>query len=199
MGSEPRKTRKTRKTLRDTAGSGDAGTTGLLGPDRVSKDHPVIEAVGTVDEASSALGLARALSSDARSKEICEELQRTLYRVGAELASAPGEVGSWGVVSEADVEGLESLMTDLEAEVPMQREFVLPGRTPGSGAIDLARAIVRRAERRVVLVRGSGRDVNPQLLRYLNRLSLLLFVLGRFEENRAGIPSEPARPPKSRA
>lgn len=178
-----------RKTLLAMSGSGDDGTTGLLGGGRASKDDPRIEAYGTVDEASSALGLARGLTTDARVRQICEELQRGLYKLGAELATNPKQAGKFGTMDSADLARLEELGRELEAAVPMPKGFVLPGSTPAAGALDLARAITRRAERRCV---GLGAE-HSGARRWLNRLSLLLFVLGRFEEERAGHRSVLAR------
>ena len=184
---------RTGKRLVDLTGGGDDGSTGLLGGGRTAKDDARIEAYGTVDEASSALGLARALALDGRTREVCEELQRGLYRAGAELATEPTQAGRFGRLAPADVARLEELAAELEAVAPMPREFVLPGATPASGALDLARTIVRRAERRAITLRRAAPEVEPDLLRWLNRLSLLLFVLARFEEARAGARAEPAR------
>ena len=170
----------------DLAGTGDDGTTGLLGGGRSAKDDPRIEAFGTVDEASSALGLARALSSQARVSSICEELQRGLYAVGAELGTNPGAGKAFVTTGRAEIERLEELIRELEAAAPMPDGFILPGATPASGALDLARAIVRRAERRCVTLERAGGLANPEVRRWLNRLSLVLFVLGRYEESLAG-------------
>jgi cob(I)alamin adenosyltransferase len=182
-----------RKTMRQLAGGGDDGTTGLLGGGRASKDDLRIEAYGTVDEASSALGLAKALSSDGRVREILEGLQRELYRLGAELATNPEDRGTFASMADADVAALDELLDALEAEVTMPKGFILPGATPGSGALDVARAVVRRAERRCVsLARAGGLGDSPAC-RYLNRLGLVLFVLARFEEARAGTIAKPAK------
>lgn len=170
-------------------GTGDDGSTGLLGGGRARKDDPRIEAYGTVDEASSAIGLAKALTADARVREVCEELQRDLYRLGAELATAPELEGKFGRIEAADLLRLERLATELEAEAPMPAGFILPGGTAASGALDLARTVVRRAERRCLALAGG----HAHALVYLNRLSLVLFMLGRFEEKRAGVASKPAR------
>lgn len=179
--------------MHELAGRGDDGTTGLLGGGRVAKDDPRIEAYGTVDEASSAIGLAKAMTPDGRVREIAEQLQRGLYRLGAELATAPEDSGKFATTSEADVAELDRLLVELEAEVDMPPGFILPGLTPASGALDLARTVVRRAERRCVTLLREGGLSNPQAGRYLNRLSLLLFVLGRFEEARAGEQAKLAR------
>jgi cob(I)alamin adenosyltransferase len=173
-------------------GTGDDGTTGLLGGGRARKDDPRIEAYGTVDEASSALGLAKGLTTDPKVRELCEELQRGLYRVGAQLATDPGEAGRFGGVGPADLARLEEIAAGLEAEVPMPKGFILPGATPASGALDLARTVVRRAERRCLALA----EPQAQVRVYLNRLSLLLFILGRYEEHRAGAEARPAKDPR---
>jgi cob(I)alamin adenosyltransferase len=170
----------------ELAGSGDDGSTGLLGGARARKDDPRIEAYGTIDEASSAVGLAKSLSPHPRVRAICDELQRRLYSIGAELATNPASRTSFAHTTEEDVQRLEALITELEHMVTMPDGFILPGSTPASGALDLARAIARRAERRcVTLERANGLE-NQQVRRWLNRLSLLLFVLGRYEEELAG-------------
>ena len=177
----------------DLSGTGDDGTTGLLGGGRISKDDPRIEAFGTVDEASSALGLARALAKQARVRSICEELQRGLYAVGAELGTNPRIEKAFVVTGDAQIGRLEQLIGELEAEATMPDGFVLPGATAASGAIDLARAITRRAERRTLALEKAGGLDNPGVRRWLNRLSLLLFVLARYEEGLAGRKAKPAK------
>ena len=177
----------------DLAGTGDDGTTGLLGGGRAPKDDLRLEAYGTVDEASSALGLGKALTGDERVKSVCEELQRGLYRLGAELATNPEAKGTFPVAASADVERIEELMAELEAETQMPREFVLPGTTPASAALDLSRAVMRRAERLAVRLTREGGLRNPQALRWLNRASLLLFVLARYEEHAAGTAARLAK------
>ena len=181
--------------MHELAGTGDDGTTGLLGGGRTPKDDPRVEAYGTVDEASSAIGLARSLSSNSRVTGICEELQRGLYAVGAELGTNPEASKTFVVTGPAEVTRLEVLMRELEAEAPMPQGFILPGATPASAALDLARAITRRAERRCVALQRSGELENLHVGRWLNRLSLLLFVLGRYEESATGKPAKPARSP----
>src|ERR1700730_3563144 len=153
--------------MQELAGSGDDGTTGLLGGGRASKDDLRIETYGTVDEASSALGLAKALTSDPRVKEIVERLQADLYRVGAELATNPDGKSRFVTTTAEEVAGL---MAGLEAEVPMPEGFILPGTTAASAALDLARAVVRRAERRCVTLTRGGGIQNPQVKRYLKPL-----------------------------
>jgi cob(I)alamin adenosyltransferase len=189
--------RSRKKDMLELTGGGDDGATGLLGGGRVSKDDVRVEAYGTVDEASSALGLAKALAADTRVKAICEELQRGLYSVGAELGTNPRSGKTFSVMRSGDVARLEALVAELEGDVKMPDQFVLPGSTPASGALDLARTIVRRAERRVVTLERVAGGGNPEVRRWLNRLSLLLFVLARYEEARAGRPAKAANAAKA--
>jgi len=177
----------------ELSGTGDDGTTGLLGGGRAAKDDPRIEAFGTVDEASSALGLARALSPHPRVTAICEELQRGLYAIGAELGTNPEADKSFVTTGTSQIQRLEQLISELESEATMPAGFILPGATPASGALDLARAITRRAERRCVTLERAGGLRSPEVRRWLNRLSLLLFVLGRYEESQAGRVARPAK------
>jgi cob(I)alamin adenosyltransferase len=182
-----------KKKMLELAGSGDDGSTGLLGGGRASKDDPRIEAYATIDEASSAVGLAKSLSPHPRVRAICDELQRGLYSIGAELATNPASGTSFAHTTEEGVGRLDALIAELEQAVTMPDGFILPGATPASGALDLARAVTRRAERRCVsLERANGLE-NQQIRRWLNRLSLLLFVLGRYEEELTGSTAPPAR------
>lgn len=188
-----------KKKMLELAGTGDDGSTGLLGGGRASKDDARIEAFGTVDEASSALGLAKALTAHSGVRTICEELQRGLYSIGAELGTNPTAEATFVTTKEADVARLDDLITELESEVAMPDGFILPGATPASGALDLARAIVRRAERRCVSLERAHGLANPQVRRWLNRLSLLLFVVGRYEEGLSGRPAQPAKTTRRRS
>ena len=183
-----------KKRMLELAGTGDDGSTGLLGGGRARKDDPRIEAYGTVDEASSAVGLAKSLSPHPHVRSICEEMQRGLYALGAELATNPDSGTSFAHTSEEGVARLDALIVELEGAVTMPDGFILPGATPASGALDLARAVTRRAERRCLALEAAGGFQNPQVRRWLNRLSLLLFVLGRYEEALAGSPASPAKP-----
>ena len=177
----------------ELSGTGDDGTTGLLGGGRAPKDDARIEAFGTVDEASSALGLARSLTPHARVNLICEELQRGLYEIGAELGTNPRSGKAFVTTRPQQVKRLEDLILELESEVSMPEGFVLPGATPASAALDVARAVTRRAERRCVTLERTGGLQNPEVRRWLNRLSLLLFVLGRYEEGLTGRHAVPAK------
>jgi cob(I)alamin adenosyltransferase len=146
-----------------------------------------------VDEASSALGLARALTKHARVSSICEELQRGLYAVGAELGTNPRVEKVFVLTGDAQIGRLEQLIGELEAEATMPDEFILPGATAAAAALDLARTITRRAERRTLTLENAGGLDNPGVRRWLNRLSLLLFVLARYEEGLAGRRAKPAK------
>jgi cob(I)alamin adenosyltransferase len=122
-----------------------------------------------------------------------EEAQRRLYHMGAELATNPGRSTQFATITKEDVVGLERQLAELEAAAPMPQQFILPGATPTSAALDLARAIVRRAERRCLSLSQQGMLTNPQVGRYLNRLSLVLFVLARYEEHHSGVSAPLAR------
>jgi cob(I)alamin adenosyltransferase len=172
--------------------TGDDGTTGLLFGGRVGKDDLVTEAYGTTDEAVAALGLARALTEDDEIAAALLALQRDLFVVGADLATNPAERDRLepgvSIVTDEMAGALESRIDALVAERPLPQVFIVPGANPASAAIDLARSIVRRAERAVVALERAGRAPNPTVRIYLNRLSDLLFVLAR---RQAG-ESEPA-------
>jgi cob(I)alamin adenosyltransferase len=165
--------------------TGDDGTTALLYGSRVSKADAATEAYGTTDEAVAALGLARSLTDDEAMGAGLLELQRELFVVGADLATNPAQRAklSPGVslVTNSMVQRLEAMIDRLVEERPLPQTFIVPGATPTSAALDVARGIVRRAERRVVELGSTGREVNPEIYRYLNRLSDLLFVLARRE------------------
>jgi cob(I)alamin adenosyltransferase len=165
---------------------GDSGETGLLYGGRVPKTDPRCEAFGTTDEAVSALGLARALSDDTRVKEIVTQVQRELFTVGAELATAPDQYATmqrhFSIISAPMVERLEGLVDELETHVQLPRSFIVPGASAASAALDLARTILRRAERHVVGLKDAGLLTNDEILRYLNRLADLLFMLARYQD-----------------
>jgi cob(I)alamin adenosyltransferase len=167
--------------------TGDAGETGLIGGRRVAKDDPRVEAYGTLDEANSALGLLAAhLDGDAL--EEIRAVQRALFDIGAELASPePGRVPA---VTAETTAHLETLIDRWEATLAPLRAFILPGGSVPAAHCHLARTLVRRAERRVVSL-ARGAPVNPEILRYLNRLSDALFMLARVLNRRGGIADVP--------
>jgi cob(I)alamin adenosyltransferase len=177
---------------------GDDGTTGLLYGGRVSKADPVTEAYGTVDESVAAIGLARALSERAALAEGLLEIQRQLFVVGADLAANPAERArlepNVSLVTDTMVERLETWIDELVTAHPLPNAFVVPGANPASAGLDVARAVVRRAERRVIELRDGGAEVSDVVLRYLNRLSDLLFVLARVEAGETEPTSRDAGP-----
>lgn len=178
--------------------TGDDGTTGLLYGGRVGKDDPRAEAYGTTDEAVAAIGLARSLGPAAPGLGgLLLRVQRELFVVGAELATAPENAGRLapGVskVTDEMVAGLEAEIDRMVAASPLPDSFIVPGGSPVSAALDLARAVVRRAERAVVAIGRAGVAPDPVVLRYLNRLSDSLFVAARFEEWARGVEAPPSR------
>ena len=131
---------------------GDDGTTGLLGEGRVMKYHARIEAVGTLDESTAALGLARAQCLDPRSSPILLKAQRDLYKLMAEVAATPENAERFRMIDASRVKWLEEQTDALSESVEMPREFILPGDSLAGAALSLARAFIRRAERRVVVL-----------------------------------------------
>jgi len=169
--------------------TGDDGTTGLLYGGRIPKDDLVTEAYGTTDEAVAVLGLARSLTEDPAMQADLLAVQRELFVVGADLATNPRERKKLDaeifLVTERMVKRLERRIDDLVEERPLPQVFIVPGANPASAAIDVARAVIRRAERDVVALEHAQREVNPEVRRYLNRLSDLLFVLARWQAGEA--------------
>jgi cob(I)alamin adenosyltransferase len=205
-------TEKKARTSAVATGRGDDGTTDLLfGRERVYKDDPRTEAYGAVDEAVAALGVARAeLGALAERSPLPPGLaamperilrfQRELFVAAAQLATAPEAVarqkpGQTRVTAEM-VAGLDAILAEVEAAIEMPREFVVPGETRLSAALEVARTIVRRAERRAVSVERSDPVEGDRLVPYLNRLADLLWVLARAAEQgeaRSATPSNPSR------
>jgi cob(I)alamin adenosyltransferase len=172
---------------------GDDGTTGRLFGGRVGKDDAVVEACGDIDETVSALGVARAaLTEDAGMSALVLHLQRQLFVVAADLMADPRardrlEDGVSRLVPEM-TEEIERAVDRLLLAHPLRPVFVVPGATSASAAMDLARAVCRRAERRVVHARSAGAHVSPEVVVFLNRLGDLLYVLARAT---AGSDEEP--------
>jgi cob(I)alamin adenosyltransferase len=168
-------------------GRGDDGSTGLLGPGRVPKYDPRPETYGTVDEAQAAMGLARAGGCSLATGRVILAVQRQLYTLMAEVAAAGQEDSPFaGGVTAAHVEELEGWLAEFGQAVEMPKEFVVPGDSGPGAALHLARTVVRRAERRAARLADDGLLANDQLIRYLNRLSSLLFVLALFEDQAGG-------------
>lgn len=170
-----------------TTGTGDAGFTSLLGDTRVAKYDPRPDAFGTVDEATSALGLARALTGDSRAREVILAMQRDLYVLMAELATLPENLAAVGFVITAEhVRSIEQAAASLQEEVTIPNKFVIPGGSQDGAALDMARTVIRRAERLVVRLLHDGTITNGELVRYLNRLSDVVFILARYVEAKHG-------------
>jgi cob(I)alamin adenosyltransferase len=158
-------------------GRGDDGSTGLLGEGRVSKDDLRVEAYGTVDEAGAALGIARSLCRSPEAAPVLIQVQRDLYGLMGELAATPENAARFRVIDAARVAWLEGQVDALSKIVSVPKEFIIPGDRVEGAFLDLARTVVRRAERRVVSLYQQGGFENTELLRYLNRLSSLCFLL----------------------
>ena len=163
--------------------TGDNGTSGLLGEGRVPKHHPRLEAVGSIDEANAALGLARAHCSLPLIRETLLNIQRDLYHLMAEVAATPDNAAHFRQVDAEWVTCLERQIHHFSEDLPPLKDFIIPGDSLAGAALDVARTLVRRAERRVAFLHHTGELENLELLRYLNRLSSLCFVLELVENN----------------
>ena len=157
--------------------AGDEGYTGLLGPGRIPKEDARLEAVGTVDEANAVLGIARSLSRSPEAPGSLLQIQRDLYGLMAELAATPENAARFRSIDAQRVTWLENQVDSLSGQVEIPKEFIIPGDAVEGAFLDLARTVVRRAERRVAELLHRGDISNPDLLRYLNRLSSYCFLL----------------------
>jgi cob(I)alamin adenosyltransferase len=168
--------------------SGDAGETSYFDGTRVRKDDPRLDAYGDVDELNAWLGFVRTSRLAARVDAELDRIQRDLFALGAQLAD-PGEKlaarVTKAVIGDDDVARLEQLIDRFDADTPPLKKFILSGGTPAGAALHLARTVCRRAERRMVSL---APPVDPVLLRYVNRLSDLLFALARAVNHQAGVP-----------
>lgn len=178
-----------------TTGTGDTGYTGLLGKQRVPKYDPRPETLGTVDEATSALGLARAVAQDQGVKDIIYRIQQELYLLMGELATPPEHYEKMGLrMTTEHVQRLEQVEEDLKREVAIPNKFIIPGDTMDGAALDLARAMIRRAERLAVKLLHDGVIANGEVVRYLNRLSDVVFILARALEVKSSLAQRPDLP-----
>jgi cob(I)alamin adenosyltransferase len=169
-------------------GLGDDGYTGVLGRDRVAKYDLQPMAYGTLDEASAALGMARTVTKHTCSADIILEIQRDLYAAMADLATTPEAAERTGVWLGAErIEWLEGITDEVGRMVEIPPAFIVPGDSFAGATVDMARTIVRRAERHVARLHHQAMLSNPAVLRYLNRLSSLLFALARLEDRTAGV------------
>ena len=167
---------------------GDKGDTGLIGGERVSKADVRVEAYGTVDELGAALGFARAICEDAEVRELTKSIQRELFTVAGAIASpAGGQESQTTYVTPEMAEALTAHVARIEATEGILSDWSLPGEHAAAAAYDVARTICRRAERAVVRLSETGVELNPHVVPYLNRLSDLLWLMGRLLELRAGL------------
>jgi cob(I)alamin adenosyltransferase len=176
---------------------GDDGTTGLLYGGRVAKDDHRTSVYGTLDETVSALGIARAGGLVPEIEAIAVRLQREMFVVGAQLATSEENQSKLQVgVSKVDASMTHQAESDIDGLLerhPLRPEFILPGETMGSAGLDLARSTIRRAEREAAAMDREGLVPDPEILRYLNRISDLLFAMARFHEAESGKAAAPSR------
>ncbi len=160
---------------------GDEGQTSLLSGERVSKAGLRPETYGTLDEASSALGLAKVFTDSETIRDMISAVQEDLLALGAELSCEGEGMDQYRIGSERTAR-LEKWIEDLQREVPLPRRFIFPGGNPASAALDLSRTIIRRAERRAVALKEAGELDDAEVHSYLNRLADFLFTLARYAE-----------------
>jgi cob(I)alamin adenosyltransferase len=173
---------------------GDKGVTSLLGGRRVPKHHLRPETYGTLDELNSFVGMARAVSRDKKVRKILFAIQNHFFIIGSELAlSGKDRSLLKGEITQKEVDWLSQLSTDFEASLKPEPKFIIYGETLISSILDVARAVSRRAERRVAEMRSKKMLYNFKILEYLNRLSDVLYLLARYEEKKAGTkPKHPS-------
>jgi cob(I)alamin adenosyltransferase len=165
---------------------GDSGQTGLPGGVRVSKAHPRVECYGTIDELISQMGLARALAGDEEVNELTRRIQRELFKVGSAIGTAPESRKAAPEITAEMIAGLDREVERIEAMPGILNDWSVPGELVGSAAFDVARTVCRRVERLAVALHEAGEITNPQILVYLNRLSDVLWLVGRLLELRGG-------------
>jgi cob(I)alamin adenosyltransferase len=166
--------------------SGDDGYTGLLGEGRVPKHDPVPEALGVLDEATACLGLARSICKSDDTCAAILQVQRHLYGLMAEVAATPANADKFRTIGTEQVSWLEEQVNIFNERAPAPKDFIIPGDTEVGASLDLARTVVRRAERRVAELAHRGWTKNEAILQYLNRLSSLIFTLELYEDLLAG-------------
>lgn len=166
---------------------GDGGQTGLAGGIRVSKASLRVEAYGTVDELNSTLGFARSICPDAAIVELTQAIQRELFKLGSAMATPPDSPKPQVPITDEMVDRLTAEVHRLEAIEGLLSDWSIPGGTTASAAFDVSRTVCRRAERAAVRLSEAGDAVQPTILKYLNRLSDLLWLFGRKLEHDVGI------------
>jgi cob(I)alamin adenosyltransferase len=160
--------------------TGDSGKTSLLGGTKVFKNNPRIEAYGTVDELNSYIGLLSDFSNDDNAKNILKEIQDRLFTIGAELACDPDSKMPLPDLHESDIEYLEKEIDNMQDQLPVMKNFILPGGHPAVSFAHVARCVCRMAERCTVNLQENSGAVDQLIIKYLNRLSDYLFVLARY-------------------
>ena len=166
--------------------AGDDGKTSLLGEYRLPKYHPRLETLGDLDETSAALGFARSLCRAPQIDGLLVEIQRDLYTVMTEIATTPENAQHFRTLERSRIDWLESQSETILGSVSLPTGFILPGDSPSGAALDMARTIVRRSERRVADLLDHGDIKNRSLLQYLNRLSSLCFLMELLENQFSG-------------
>ena len=166
---------------------GDSGQTSLPGGIRVPKNNLRVECYGTVDELISTIGLARSITQDPAVKELAKNIQRELFRVGSAIGTHPDSRKPAPEITEEMVQALTDHVHAMEAEPGVLSDWSIPGELPESSAFDVARTVCRRVERIAVELRDRGELTNGHILAYLNRLSDVLWLMGRVLESRAGL------------
>ena len=170
--------------------TGDGGQTSLFGGKRVSKDDARIEAYGTVDELNALVGVAISETTDKSAEKVLRNIQSDLFVLGSDLATPADESKvKLPRTTEEMVKDLENEIDTYESKIPELKIFILPGGTKASALLHLSRTVCRRAERRVINL-SNVEQINLEVVKYLNRLSDLLFVLARFENNINDIPDD---------
>ena len=169
-------------------GTGDKGETSLYGGTRVGKENPRVEAYGAIDELNSQVGLARTLVKDTKLSEMLKNVQEDLWILGGDLAN---EIVNAKIprIGKAELDRLESMTDELNSGLPRLRRFIIPGGSPAGAELHVARAVCRRAERRIVAL-SKIESINPDVIPFINRLSSLLFVLAREINKKEKVPEE---------
>ena len=165
---------------------GDGGQTGLSGGIRVSKASPRVEAYGTLDELISSMGFARSICTSDEIRQVTKDIQKELFKVASAISTPPESRKGIPTVEDGMVDALTTHVHRIEAIPGILSDWSLPGEDPASAAYDVARTICRRAERLVVGLMEGGIELQPNVLRYLNRLSDLLWLFGRQIEHEQG-------------
>ena len=162
--------------------TGDTGKTSLIGGTRILKNDPRIEAYGTIDELNSFAGVVYDHIDDAHTKTIIKEIQDRLFTIGSELACDPNKEIKMSIpdLHEADIELLEKEMDRMDAELPIMKNFILPGGSPAVSFTHVARSVCRRAERCCITLLEHDGKVELIIIKYLNRLSDYFFMLARY-------------------